>query len=111
MNNPPISLDIYYKLKYCYCDLQYDARREITLSAAGGRQSARAGAGHDATGSRPRHQQGAEAEDQPILPVTDRKRIPAAPDQQDQVAAGEVLQSSSRIPGGRSPGIPHRAAL
>src|SRR5262249_57387923 len=100
-----------HKLEYCYCDLQYDIRREITLPAPGGRQSSRPGARYDPAGSGPRYRPGAEAEDQPVLLVADRKWGTAALDQQDAVVALEVFQSPSGIPGGRSGRLPYRASL
>src|SRR5271166_209562 len=71
---PHSSLDNNSILQYKYPDLLYEAGRENSLPAGGGRLAARHGPSHDPAGDREGGSARAAQEHQPVVLVADRKR-------------------------------------
>src|SRR5579872_7464405 len=92
-------------------DCNYEAGRENPVSARGGRGVARLGPRNDAAGSGAGVEARVAAIHQPVVSVANRERGAPASDQFHAHAAGAVFQSASRLPGGRSGRLSHRAGF
>src|ERR1022692_2121758 len=89
--DPFFPLDIHRNLQYSNHRLPYEARRKVTLPPRSGRHAPRTRPRTLATRDGPADPKGTREIHQPELPLADRERRAAAPDEFDAHAAGAVF--------------------